>query len=106
MAYEFAGHDSDGLAIYREPADVGHAIPRPAITGTLDFRKPTDTVFVVAYFGTDVAGARYLQEDGTFAKDDTRAKRLPRAEGEAFAASTNLGGGLRLHLWIARRGHD
>ncbi len=106
MAYAFAGHDNDGLAIYREPADTGHAIPKPDAPGTLDFRKPTDTVFVVAYFGTDAAGARHLQEDGTFSKGDARARRLSRAEGEIFVASMKLGGGLRLHLWIAGRGHD
>ena len=104
MSYEFAGHDNDGLAIYWEPADTGHIIPRPDHVGALDFRKATDTVFVVAYFGTDVAGARYLQEDGTFSRGDARARRLSRPEGEAFVASTSLGGGQRLHLWSARRG--
>jgi hypothetical protein len=73
---------------------------------SLDLRQPNDVCFLVAYYGTDIGGADYLQNDGTWKRHGREnAMRLIRPEAERWAERIQPTFGIkRIHLWIAQQG--
>jgi hypothetical protein len=68
----------------------------------LDFRKPTDEVVVVRYYGTDIAAGEVLQPDGSWMRHGMKSgKRFVRPDAERFVAENEAKmAGMSLHLWI------
>lgn len=74
------------------------------MSDSLDTRRADDLVYLVAYWGLSLEGARFLQVDGTWKHNGSDgAAKILRPEAERLAAELQAQRQDTIHLWIAER---